>query len=76
LSKKSRDRRDRTFSESPFKVYRKKRLIELLDIDQSTWWRWRKEGRVPEPAFRHGRVEGWTHRQIEPLFESDDSDAS
>jgi hypothetical protein len=57
------------FDDPTFKIYRKRRIIELLDIDQSTWWRWRKEGRVPPPAFRQGRIEGWSPDQLRKLFE-------
>jgi hypothetical protein len=65
---KARAERDQSFASSPFRIYRKKRLIELLDIDQSTWWRWRRDGRIPEPDFCQGAIEGWSEKQVAAMF--------
>jgi hypothetical protein len=65
---KARAERDQSFASSPYRIFRKKRLIELFDIDQSTWWRWRREGRIPEPAFCNGAIEGWSEAQVKLMF--------
>ena len=68
MSRRSKARRDRQFSVNPYKIYRPKRLCELLDIDSSTLWLWRKRGIVPEPAFRAGKISRWTEEQVAALF--------
>jgi hypothetical protein len=78
MSSRSRDRRDQAFEDSPsaFRIYRKRCILQLLDIDQSTWWRWRQQGRVPPPAFKVGKIEGWTADQLRALFgKAPDDDA-
>jgi hypothetical protein len=66
-----RQRRDMSFSASashPLQVYRPHRVAQLFDVDESTVLAWRKDGVLPEPAVRIGRVFGWTHAQISALF--------
>lgn len=68
MSRRFHARRDQKFKSSPLKIYRPNRVCELLDIDVTTLWRWRKEGLLPEPAFKLGRIEGWTEQQLAALF--------
>jgi predicted DNA-binding transcriptional regulator AlpA len=68
MSRTSTERRELIFEKSPYRIYRKKRLCELLDIDNSTLWRWRRQGILPEPAFKAGGIEGWSEEQVASLF--------
>jgi predicted DNA-binding transcriptional regulator AlpA len=52
---------------NPFTIYRTQRLAELLDVDRSCIWRWRRDGVLPEPV-EIGGVKGWTFAQIEHLI--------
>jgi predicted DNA-binding transcriptional regulator AlpA len=49
------------------RLYRTHRLAELLDVNPSTIWKWRKTGVLPEPVHI-GSVHGWTESQLEELF--------
>jgi hypothetical protein len=64
----ARAQRNVDFKSNRFKIYRVKRLSELLDVNGSTIWRWRRNGTLPEPAFKQGNIQGWTEQQLEPLF--------
>ncbi len=69
-----RQRRDQNFAASgshPLKVYRVKRIAELFDVHESTIWLWRKNGILPEPKFKAGKIEGWTHDQLLGLFKQE-----
>jgi predicted DNA-binding transcriptional regulator AlpA len=52
---------------NPFTIFRPQRLSELLDVDRSTVWRWRRDGTLPEP-IEIGSIRGWTFAQIEHLL--------
>jgi predicted DNA-binding transcriptional regulator AlpA len=52
---------------NPFILFRPQRLAELLDVDRSCIWRWRRDGVLPEPV-EIGGVKGWTFAQIEHLI--------
>jgi predicted DNA-binding transcriptional regulator AlpA len=52
---------------NPFTIFRPQRLAELLDVDRSSIWRWRRNGTLPPPVEIAG-IKGWTYSQIEHLF--------
>ena len=52
---------------NPFTIFRPQRLSELLDVDRSSIWRWRKSGVLPPPVEIAG-IRGWTFAQIEHLL--------
>lgn len=51
----------------PLRLYRPRRLAHLLDVDESTVWRWRKSGVLPPPV-EIGGVRGWTEAQLQAVF--------
>jgi len=62
-----RDRLSNVLADHPLRLYRPTRLAALLDVNEATIWRWRKQGRLPEPVTVAG-VTGWTHDQIASLL--------
>jgi DNA-binding transcriptional MerR regulator len=52
---------------NPLRGYRTHRLAELLDVNPSTIWKWRKRGILP-PPIRIGSIDIWTEAQLEALF--------
>lgn len=52
---------------NPLRLIRTNRLAKLLDVDQSTIWRWRQTGVLPEP-IQIGGVRGWLQPQLEELL--------
>lgn len=62
-----RARRDQLVADHPLRLYRPTRLAALLDVNEATIWRWRKQGRLPKPVTVAG-VTGWTHDQIASLL--------
>jgi hypothetical protein len=70
-------RRDINFRASgshPLQIFRPKRLAELFDIDESTVALWRRQGVLPEPAFKCGKIVGWTADQLAALFKTEQGD--
>jgi predicted DNA-binding transcriptional regulator AlpA len=65
-----RDRLQIVFADHSLRLYRPTRLAALLDVNESTIWRWRRDGRLPEPVTVAG-VTGWTHDQIAALLKAD-----
>ena len=60
----------------PLQLYRPNRLAKLLDVANTTIWRWRRDGVLPEPIQVGPGVRGWTHAQVEHLLHvGDASDA-
>ena len=59
----------------PLRLIRPSRLAELLDVNPSTIWRWRKAGILPPPS-RVGGVEGWTEPVIQELLDQRREEAS
>jgi predicted DNA-binding transcriptional regulator AlpA len=56
------------FAAHPYRLYRVRRLAELLDVDRATIWRWRLAGVLPEPV-QVGGVKGWTEAQVAHVLE-------
>lgn len=56
---------------SPHRLYRPKRLAELLDVNLSTLWRWRQRGVLPPPV-KIGGIVGWTETQVAKLLQERD----
>ncbi len=49
-------------------LYRTHRVAQLLDVDESTVWRWwKKQGLLPAPVTIGG-VKGWTQQTIEEFI--------
>jgi predicted DNA-binding transcriptional regulator AlpA len=65
-----RDRLQTVFADHSLRLYRPTRLAALLDVNESTIWRWRRDGRLPEPVTVAG-ITGWTHDQIAALLKTD-----
>lgn len=51
----------------PYRLYRPSRLAELLDVHESTIWRWRQRGILPPPV-EIGGIRGWTDEMLRFLF--------
>ena len=67
-----RQKRREQISTNPLRLYRPALLCELLSIDPSTLWRWRRDRLIEEPVTIAG-VTGWTHQQIAKLLKADES---
>jgi hypothetical protein len=52
----------------PLRLYRAGRLAELFDVNDSTIWRWRKNGVLPKFA-KVGGIEGLTEVEVARLLE-------
>ena len=52
---------------SRLKFIRVHRLARLLGVDQSTIWRWRRDGILPEP-IKIGGIVGWPENQLLDLL--------
>jgi predicted DNA-binding transcriptional regulator AlpA len=72
LKAKSKKHASRSAAHSPgpqikptsrMKFIRVSRLARLLDVDQSTLWRWRRDGVLPPPV-RIGGIVGWPEHQL------------
>ena len=50
------------------RLYRPSRLAALFDVDQSTIWRWRKDGTLP-PFTQVGGISGLTEEQVAEVIE-------
>jgi predicted DNA-binding transcriptional regulator AlpA len=55
-------------SDNPLRLYRPSRLAALLDTDETTIWRWARDGVLPPPVQVAG-IKGWTHEMIRKLLE-------
>jgi predicted DNA-binding transcriptional regulator AlpA len=53
---------------NPLRLYRTHRLAELLDVNPSTIWKWRRRGILPEPVHIGG-VHAWTEAQLQAVFD-------
>lgn len=60
---------DRLLSVRDIVGNRKKGERGILPVSRSTWWRWAKEGRVPEPVRLHGST-CWRASDIQKLVEN------
>jgi len=48
------------------RVLRNKKVCEILDISETTLWRWRKAGYFPEPrGVPHSSIKGWAESTID-----------
>ena len=68
-SKKNERRRKRNAlgAPHPFRIYRTNRLADLFSVDESTIWRWRRDGILPE-FTKIGGIEGLTGDQVADLL--------
>ena len=55
---------------NPLKIIRPLRLAELLSVDPSTIWRWRRDGILPPPTQISDTVCGWPETKIAELIRS------
>ncbi len=51
----------------PLRLFRPSRLAALLDVDEGTIWRWKRDGILPPPIEIAG-VTGWTLMQVQELL--------
>jgi predicted DNA-binding transcriptional regulator AlpA len=72
MSKKSRQKRDACFADSPYRLYRTRRICELFDVDASTVWRWQRTGVLP-PPIQVGGVKGWPEPVIQGLLKQQEA---
>src|SRR5262245_57397480 len=61
--KERRKQLQATLSVHPLRLYRPTTVCELLSIDPSTLWRWRRDGLIEQP-IRVGTIIGWTNEQL------------
>lgn len=53
------------------KILKAKDICELLQISQTTLWRWRKAGQFPEPSrIPHTSYQGWHEKTVKQWFKA------
>lgn len=60
-------------ADHPLRLYRPSRVAALFDVDQTTVWRWKRDGILPPPIEIAG-VSGWTHEQLATLLKSTEAE--
>lgn len=66
----NRDKRRAIIADNPLRLYRPSTVAELLSVDQSTLWRWRRDGLIEEP-IKVGGIIGWTHEQLQRMLKGE-----
>ncbi len=66
----NREKRRATIADNPLRLYRPGTVAELLSVDQSTLWRWRRDGLIEEP-IKVGGIIGWTHEQLQRMLKGE-----